>query len=230
VIHFPVASHDLLSNCINFQADEQKTFAKVDELVKDGGHQAIEITKLLNELKTVYAVWDKDYAQMSRLAEDNKFGSGNYWAYRPDIARFDKAHKFEAPGLASQVKKPPKGGGKVAPELTDEQLNEQARTNNELISKGVKDAQAVERQLPGARARAMALSNKLEPLVADRKKPAAVKLYDQAYDLFTSAEKAAARIKPHDMKDLNSYGTQALQDYSAAAAALTKALAMFPKA
>ena len=115
----------------------------------------------------------------------------------------------------------------LAAQATSE--DEARRKRNEEINDGVKRSQAIEAQVPGLRARTMAMSNQLEPLVQDMKNAAAVKLYNQAYDLFQRADASWAKVRPHYMQDILEHGPGVVKDLEAACAAMTKALGMVSK-
>ena len=219
--------NELLRTCTNFKHIEDDCFAQIDALSKQT-HEAAKIMALTVQIKNLHATWGPKYDEMAGLAQEHGFGKDIYWKYKPDQARLAEAVRTGGAGKATQAQ-PETADKRKKNEPSPQEQAETRRINKELTDDGVAKSQAIEKQIPGARARAIALSNKLEPLVSDLKKKPAVDLYNQAYDLVCRADAAMQKVKPHYMQDLLAWGHAALEDYNAASAALNKALAMFPK-
>lgn len=227
--------NDLLTNCQSYKHREDEIFAKIDASFeglfakKDGDVQA-NVT-LVNQLRGMYTLWDKDYELMAALAQENGFGAGIYWKYKPDRVRFDKAYKNQRPGKATEPepetadkrRKPPQ---KAPPAAVADPVGEAHR---ELEKKRQATTQGIAGRLPQAKSKAQGAGNLLHQWIAHERKAAAVTAHVAGMEKYKSAENYAKKVKPGNVEDLESYGHIAIEDYDAAAKRFAEGLALYPR-
>ncbi|MCW5667804.1 MAG: hypothetical protein KIT35_28545 [Piscinibacter sp.] len=229
----------LLSNCQRYQHSEHEIFAKIEKTFETGFlksgkpnlSETIDNTTLINELRGIYTLWDKDYDEMAALAQENGFGKDIYWKYKPDRARFERAYKGQAPGAASAAQpetadKRRKPAPPAPPPAVADPLGE---AHKELQKKREAGAQGIAGRLPAAKNRAHGAGNRLYAWIRHERKAAAVDAHNRGTTKLKSADGFEKKVKPGNVEDLEAYGHVAIEDYEAAAKAYAEGLALYPK-
>lgn len=229
----------LLSNCQRYQRSEHEIFAKIEKTFETGFlksgkpnlSETIDNTTLINELRGIYTLWDKDYDEMAALAQENGFGKGIYWKYKPDRARFERAYKGQAPGAASTAQpetadKRKKPATAPPPPAVANPLGE---AHKELQKKREAGAQGIAARLPAAKNKAHGAGNRLFAWIRHERKAAAVDAHNRGTARLKSADGFEKKVKPGNVEELEAYGHVAIEDYEAAAKAYAEGLALYPK-
>lgn len=229
----------LLSNCQRYQRSESEIFGKIEKTFESGFFKSgqpnlsetIDNTTLINELRGIYTLWDKDYDEMAALAQEGGFGKDIYWKYKPDRARFERAYKGQAPGKATAAQpetadKRRKPAPPAAPPASADPVGD---AHKELQKKREAGAQGIAGRLPAAKNRAHGAGNRLYAWIQHERKPAAVAAHNRGTEKLKSGDNYEKKVKPGNVEDLESYGHVAIEDYESAAKAYAEGLALYPK-
>lgn len=223
--------NSLIQNCVRHQQSETEMFAKIDATYKDGEKpslgEGIDNATLIKQLRDMYAVWNTEYDEMAALAQENGFGQDNYWKFKPDLARFNRA-LTGAPGAASAP----------TPETADKRKKQPVAqaprdpvgdANRELDKKRAEQASTIHGQIDPAKNRAYGAGNRLYAWIQTDHNAAAIDAHNRGMVTLHSADGYAARMpKNPTTEDFESYGYIAVQDYDNATATFKEGLAHYP--
>ena len=224
----------LLGACRNYKEIEDGCFVKIQKTFKNGSSpdlgETIANGILVKQVRDLHATWRPDYDEMAALAQENEWGAGIYWKYRPDYARFERAIKGD-PGAASAAepekadkrRKPPEP---PAPPVSKDPLGDGERAVKAMSQKS---AQTTEQKLPAAKNRAHGAGNRLFLWIKADRKAAAVTAHNAGMEKMKTADAHFARCKPGNADDFNAYGAIAMDDYAAAGTLFAQGLAAYPK-
>jgi hypothetical protein len=222
----------LLSNCQRYKDSENDIFAKIEAsfqgVFASSKGDVVGNVALVNQLRGMYTLWDKEYDEMAALAQENKLGAGIYWKYKPDKVRFERAYKGQAPGAASAAQPETEDKRKKAPPpaAPKDPLGDAHR---ELQKKREAGAQGIEGRLPAAKNKAHGAGNRLYAWIRHERKAAAVDAHNRGSAKLKSADNFAKKVKPGSVEDLEAYGHVAIEDYDAAAKIYAEGLALYPQ-
>jgi len=216
---------------VRHQQSETEMFAKIDGTYKDGEKpslgEGIDNATLIKQLRDMYAVWNTEYDEMAALAQENSFGQDNYWKFKPDLARFNRA-LTGAPGAASAP----------TPETADKRKKQPVAqaprdpvgdANRELDKKRAEQANTIHGQIDPAKNRAYGAGNRLYAWIQTDHNAAAIDAHNRGMVTLHSADGNAARMpKNPTTEDFESYGYIAVQDYDNATATFKEGLAHYP--
>jgi hypothetical protein len=177
----------------------------------------------------MYALWNKDYDEMAALAQAHGFGKDNYWKFKPDLARFNRAlsgppgeQSAPQPETADKTKKVEKKPARASADP----VGDSAR---ELDRKRATQADDLKTRLSPARNRAHGAGNRLLAWIQTDRKPLAIDAHNRGMEKLRSADENAARMPANPTPaDWESYGYLATQDYAAAAGIFAEGLARYP--
>ena len=223
-----------VDNCVRYQQTETDCFAKIEATFANGSHptnsEGIENATLLKQLRDMYAIWRTDYDNMAALAQENGFGKDNYWKFKPDTARFNRA-LVGAPGPASpptmetQDKTKNKDKEKEVAHAPVDPVGESKKQND---AQRATQADAIRGVLNPAKNKAYGLGNRLFAAVQQTRKAAAIDAHNRGMDKLHTGDENAARLpKNPTLEDFEGWGSLAVQDYAAASACFQEGLALY---
>lgn len=222
--------NDYIDNCVRFQNTEKDCFAKIEATFKGGSQpnldEAIDNAKLIKQVRDLHALWQPQYDEMAALAQENGFGKDNYWKFKPDRDRFDRAVKGN-PGGASEAK-PEAQDKRKKPPPKREPADPVGDANREMEKNRAATTAGIEARLPAAKNKAYAAGNRLFAWVRTDKRPAAGDAHNRGMALLKRADGSAAKVKKGSKEDLESYGFIAIEDYESATRTFGEGLALYP--
>ena len=206
-------------------------FDQIDATYKGGGQpsldEGIANATLIKQLRDMYAVWNTEYDQMAALAQENGFGQDNYWKFKPDLARFNRA-LTGAPGPASPAAPETQDKRKKQP-VAEAPRDPVGDASRELDKKRAEQADSIHGQLDPAKNRAYGAGNRLFAWIQTDHKPAAIDAHNRGMETLHRADGNAARMpKNPTTQDFESWGFIAVQDYDAATSTFREGLALYP--
>ncbi|MCC6459111.1 MAG: hypothetical protein IT260_01495 [Saprospiraceae bacterium] len=213
----------LLENCIQYQQKEFQLFAEIEK-----NHEAFywrqlnrltDNVALLGQIRKLYPVWEKDYADMATLAKEYNFGTDRYWKYKPDTVRFTRTENGGRPGQASEAGPDPAIQQKKQKAAALMQWNKGDEANT-LHAIG---------QVAASRQKAMMDAKRLNAWLKYEKKSTPAAAYHYGMQRLSDAHQYAAEIPKNKVdQETQSYSGSAMTSYLAAIACFKDGLAQYP--